>query len=94
MALNVKPLGGRIVVQTAPEPTRNSQKGGIIIPDSAREKPMESIVITLGTGKIDDDGKRVNKGGWRGLQDRELRRVARNHRITVSLTKMDFNYGS
>ena len=35
------------------------KKGGIIIPDSAKEKPQESKVIALGTGKIDDNGKKV-----------------------------------
>ena len=36
-----------------------TQKGGIIIPDSAKEKPTEGIVRALGTGKTDDDGKKV-----------------------------------
>jgi len=35
------------------------KKGGIIIPDSAKEKPQESKVVALGTGKVDDDGKKV-----------------------------------
>ena len=38
---------------------QETKKGGIIIPDTAKEKPMESIVIALGTGKINDDGKKV-----------------------------------
>jgi chaperonin GroES len=57
MALNVKPLGDRILVEPAEE--KETKKGGIIIPDSAKEKPMESIVVALGTGKLDDNGKRV-----------------------------------
>ena len=57
MALNVKPLGDRILVEAAEE--KETKKGGIIIPDSAKEKPMESIVIALGTGKTDDNGKKV-----------------------------------
>jgi chaperonin GroES len=57
MALNVKPLGDRVLVESAEE--KEVKKGGIIIPDSAKEKPMEAIVRALGTGKVDDDGKKV-----------------------------------
>lgn len=57
MALNVKPLGDRVLVEPAEE--KEVKKGGIIIPDSAKEKPMEGIVRALGTGKTDDDGKKV-----------------------------------
>lgn len=57
MAISVRPLGDRILVEPAEE--KETKKGGIIIPDSAKEKPMESIVIALGTGKTDDNGKKV-----------------------------------
>ena len=57
MALNVKPLGDRILVEAVEE--KEVKKGGIIIPDTAKEKPMESTVVALGTGKIDDNGKKV-----------------------------------
>jgi len=57
MALKLKPLGDRILVEPAEE--KETKKGGIIIPDSAKEKPTESIIIALGTGKTDDDGKKV-----------------------------------
>ncbi len=57
MAINVKPLGDRILVEPAEE--KETKKGGIIIPDSAKEKPTESIVVALGTGKTDDNGKKV-----------------------------------
>ena len=57
MAINVKPLGDRVLVDPAEE--KEVKKGGIIIPDNAKEKPTESIVIALGTGKLDDDGKKV-----------------------------------
>jgi chaperonin GroES len=57
MAINVKPLGDKILVEPAEE--REVKKGGIIIPDSAKEKPTEGIVIALGTGKTDDNGKKV-----------------------------------
>ena len=57
MALNVKPLGDRILAEAIEE--KETKKGGIIIPDSAKEKPTESLVIALGTGKTDDNGKKV-----------------------------------
>ena len=57
MALNVRPLGDRILVEAAEE--KEVKKGGIIIPDSAKEKPTESIVVALGTGKVDDKGNKV-----------------------------------
>jgi chaperonin GroES len=57
MALNVKPIGDRILVEPAEE--KEVKKGGIIIPDTAKEKPQEAIVVALGTGKVDDNGKKV-----------------------------------
>jgi chaperonin GroES len=57
MALKIKPLGDRILVEPIEE--QEEKKGGIIIPDSAKEKPQESKVVALGTGKTDDDGKKV-----------------------------------
>jgi chaperonin GroES len=57
MALNVKPLGDRILVEAVEE--KEVKKGGIIIPDTAKEKPQEGIIRALGTGKTDDNGKKV-----------------------------------
>lgn len=57
MALNIKPLGDRILVEPVEE--KETKKGGIIIPDTAKEKPQEGIVRVLGTGKLDDNGKKV-----------------------------------
>jgi chaperonin GroES len=57
MALNIKPLGDRILVEPIEE--KETKKGGIIIPDSAKEKPQEGLVVALGTGKTDDNGKKV-----------------------------------
>jgi chaperonin GroES len=57
MALNVKPIGDRILVEPAEE--KETKKGGIIIPDTAKEKPQESVVVALGTGKTDDNGKKI-----------------------------------
>ena len=57
MALNVKPLGDRVLVEPVEE--KEVKKGGIIIPDTAKEKPQEGVIRALGTGKLDDNGKRV-----------------------------------
>jgi chaperonin GroES len=57
MALNVKPLGDRILVEAVEE--KEVKKGGIIIPDTAKEKPQEGNVVALGTGKVNEEGKKV-----------------------------------
>jgi chaperonin GroES len=57
MAMNVKPLGDRVLVEPVEE--KEVKKGGIIIPDTAKEKPTEAVIVALGTGKTDDDGKKV-----------------------------------
>ena len=51
----IKPIGDRILVQHIEE--KEQVRGGIIIPDSAKEKPQEATVIALGTGKKDENGK-------------------------------------
>jgi len=57
MAVNVKPLGDRVLVQALEE--KEVVKGGIIIPDTAKEKPQEGKVVALGTGKLDEKGTKV-----------------------------------
>jgi chaperonin GroES len=54
---NIKPLGDRVLVKPLEE--KEISKGGIIIPDSAKEKPQEAQVVALGTGKRDDSGKLI-----------------------------------
>jgi chaperonin GroES len=53
--MNVKPLGDRILVKRIEEEEKT--KGGIIIPDTAKEKPIQGKVIAVGKGKVADDGK-------------------------------------
>jgi chaperonin GroES len=53
----IKPLYDRVLVKRC-EPAE-TVKGGIIIPDTAKEKPMEAEVVACGDGKFSDDGKRV-----------------------------------
>jgi chaperonin GroES len=55
--MKIKPLGDRILVKRLE--LAETKKGGIIIPDSAKEKPQEARVIALGQGKLLEDGKRV-----------------------------------
>jgi chaperonin GroES len=55
--MKLRPLHDRILVQRVEEETKT--KGGIIIPDSAKEKPAEGKVVAVGNGKLDDAGKRI-----------------------------------
>ncbi|OYD14321.1 co-chaperone GroES [candidate division WOR-3 bacterium JGI_Cruoil_03_51_56] len=54
--MQVKPLQDRILVERIKE---EEMKGGIIIPDTAKEKPQKGKVIAVGSGKVDDSGKRI-----------------------------------
>jgi chaperonin GroES len=54
---NIKPLGDRVLIKAVEEV--EVVKGGIYIPDSAKEKPQEATIVALGTGKKDDDGKLI-----------------------------------
>jgi len=53
--MKIRPLQDRIIVKRVDE--EETTKGGIIIPDSAKEKPQEGKVIAVGKGKVSDDGK-------------------------------------
>ena len=55
---NITPLGDRVLVKSVDDDEQ--VKGGIIIPDSAKEKPQQAEIIALGTGKKDDDGNVVD----------------------------------
>ena len=54
---NIKPLGDRVLLEI--KENAEEMKGGILIPDTAKEKPQEYTVIALGTGKLDDNGKKI-----------------------------------
>ncbi len=54
--VKIKPLGDRVIVKPI---ERETMKGGIIIPDTAKEKPMEGEVLAVGAGKLDDKGNRI-----------------------------------
>ena len=57
MKMKIRPLADRILVKRA-EPNE-TVRGGIIIPDTAKEKPQEGKVVAVGPGKVDENGKRV-----------------------------------
>ena len=56
MAVHIRPLHDRLIVKRVEEQEQKSA-GGIIIPDSAKEKPQEGKVLAVGKGKTNDDGK-------------------------------------
>ena len=74
--MNIKPLADRVLVEPSEAETKTSS--GIIIPDSAKEKPMEGEIISVGTGARDDSGKiipldvktgdKVLFGKWSGTE--------------------------
>ena len=55
--MKLRPLHDQILVERVEEETKT--KGGIIIPDSAKEKPAEGIIISVGNGRLGDDGKKI-----------------------------------
>ena len=54
--MKIKPLQDRVIVKRQEE--EEATKGGIIIPDTAKEKPAEGVIVAVGNGKISEDGKR------------------------------------
>lgn len=62
--MKLKPLGDRILVKRIEQDEQ--KKGGIIIPDTAKEKPIEGEVIAVGPGKVLDNGKKTTPGCQRG----------------------------
>ncbi len=51
------PLGDRVVIK--PSPKEEVSKGGIVLPDTVKEKPQEGEIVAVGAGKLTDDGKRL-----------------------------------
>ena len=98
MAMNLKPLADRVVVK--PLVKEEVTKGGIVLPDTAKEKPQEGEVVAVGPGKLGEDGKRiemeVKKGDrviyakYAGLEwkhDGEEYLILRESDILAKLTK-------
>jgi len=57
MANKLKPLGDRVVIKPAPK--EEVTRSGLVIPDTAKEKPQEGTILAVGPGKVTDDGKRL-----------------------------------
>ena len=55
--MNIKPLGDRVLIEAIEQ--KDIIKGEIVIPDSAKEKPQEAVVVAVGPGKYDDKGKLI-----------------------------------
>lgn len=55
--MKMKPLADRVVIK--PSPAEEKTKGGIILPDTAKEKPVVGEVVAVGPGKVADDGKKI-----------------------------------
>ena len=62
--MKIRPLQDRILVKRVDEEEKTA--GGIIIPDTAKEKPQEGKVVAVGNGKTDDDGKSIPLEGKKG----------------------------
>lgn len=58
MAVSLKPLGDRVIVQ--PKAKEETTRSGIVLPDTASEKPQEGTVLSVGPGRVLDNGKRVS----------------------------------
>ena len=61
MSLNLKPLGDRVVIEPEDD-TDSTSPGGIIIPDTAKEKPQQGKVVAAGPGRSTDDGSVIEMG--------------------------------
>jgi len=57
-ALNIKPLGDRVIVKALPQEEKT--RGGVILPDTAKEKPQQGEVVAVGPGRITDKGVKVD----------------------------------
>jgi len=55
--MKLQPLADRVVVK--PAPAEEKTKGGLIVPDTAKEKPQKGEIVAVGPGKISDDGKKI-----------------------------------
>jgi chaperonin GroES len=57
MSISIKPLGNRVVVE--PEEQEEMTSGGIVLPETAKEKPQKGKILAAGPGERDDDGNRI-----------------------------------
>ena len=79
--MKIKPLGDRVLVKPS-EVDEEKSSGGIIIPDTAKEKPQEGTVIAVGHGRVADDGKTVKLTVKKGTV---LDRTRCNYQIGIKI---------
>jgi chaperonin GroES len=59
MALNIKPLGDRVVIEPLEEDVATFAGGELVLPDTAKEKPQQGKILAVGAGRLDDEGERI-----------------------------------
>jgi chaperonin GroES len=59
MALNIKPLADRVLVEPLEKDVETFAGGQLVLPDTAKEKPQVGAIVAVGPGRVDDDGKRI-----------------------------------
>ena len=59
MALNIKPLGERVVIEPLEEDTQTFADGQLVLPDTAKEKPQQGKILAVGPGSLDEVGQRI-----------------------------------
>jgi len=59
MALNIKPLGDRVVIEPLEKDVETFAGGQLVLPDTAKEKPQQGKVLAVGKGRLDEDGDRI-----------------------------------
>ena len=59
MALNIKPLADRVVIEPLEKEEQTFAGGQLVLPDTAKEKPQQGKVLAVGPGRLDEDGKRI-----------------------------------
>lgn len=60
MSLNLKPLGDRLIVEPIEKDEETFAGGALVLPETAKEKPQQGMVLAAGPGRKDDDGDRVH----------------------------------
>lgn len=57
--LNLRPLADRVVIESVEEEEQTFAGGKLVLPETAKEKPQKGVILAVGPGRLDDDGKRV-----------------------------------
>jgi chaperonin GroES len=59
MSLNLKPLGDRVIIEPIETDVETFAGGALVLPETAKEKPQQGLIVAAGPGKKDDDGERI-----------------------------------